>query len=493
LNPPIRRAIFPAFAVALIVLCLSSCANPIAPGYGIAKESREIEFVPGSPPALHVRSTYTIVNSGDSDLAFIDVTLPVERDYGRADLHAELDGHAISLQQLPSELQFDSPNDLRISFDSSWKQKQTHELAIEYSFRSSAEIGSKITLADADFHLGSRGAFVVLEPPKHLLAPFPKRPEKMYYTVRVPADFRVLARGAPAGRKQSGGEVDYRYRLLPKDLPPYAVAGRYLESAPGGSGAIFWTFQPATIDAATARAISGAWNTLQKDFGPLDKNIHEPHIVEVADLPEHISGDQGLAAIAFPGGALVSSAALAPGVSSADFVEAVSHALAHNWLGDEIYPAANARLGLGEGLPEYAMIVLDEERGGEVARRVRIGRYLTAYDSAMGQGAEETLAVSRLTDPPAERRIALAKAPLFFAALEDECGPEQMRKGVAEMVALLRGQQVDYNALRASLEDASGKNLAPTFRLWLNEKGIPSNFRARYTQNTNGALSTANR
>lgn len=462
---------------------------PLAPGYRVVKESRTIQFVPGSPAALQVESTYKLQNSGTTDLKFLDVTFPIASVYGRTDLHAQLDGHTANLAPLPVELQFDSPNDLRLSFDSDWKQKAGHELTIDYTLRVPPQTDSRITLSDQDFHLGSRGAFAVLEPPKHLLAPFPKRPDDMYYTVRVPKDFLVLARGTLDGKKANGGDIDHRYKLKADDLSIFVVAGRYVESKPAGDvGPVFWTLQPTNIDPAKARAIGDSWNTLQKDFGPLDKNIRQPHIVEVPNLPEHISGEIGVAAVAFPGGALVGSNVLASDLPTDEFVEVVSHALAHNWLGDEIYPAANASLVLGEGLPEYAMLVIDEERGGEAARRRRILRYLNAYGVAMTTASEqdpthdreETLAVATMNDPKVVRQIALAKALLFFAALEDECGEKQVRDGVKEAVALLRGQELTYPALRSALEDTSGKNLAPTFRLWLNQKGIPDDFLARY-------------
>ncbi len=400
-------------------------------------------------------------------------------------MQATLDGQAIQLQDLPAELRFDSPNALRVSFDSPWKRGVKHELTIEYAFRSPGEPGTRITLNDSDFHIGSRGGFAALRPPKHFLAPYPKRPSKMYYTVSVPPDFRVLARGTPAGRKQEGGETEYRYRLASDDLTVFVVAGRYVESAPlGAAGPIFWTFQPVSIQQEAAKEIESAWNTLENDYGTLDKNIGVPHIVEASHLPTDVIGEEGPAAVSFPGGALIEAAGFQEGEQegseSAAFVESVSHALAHNWFGDEIYPAANTSLVLAEGLPEYATIVIDEARGGEAARRKRIEQYLSEYDVALKESTEETLAVASLTDPQPERRIALAKAPLFFAALEDECGTKAMQNALREIVTLLRGEQVGYPAIRAALEQESGKNLAATFRLWLNNKGIPQTFRARY-------------
>lgn len=475
-----------------VCVCLCNCAVPIAPGYKITKESRGIRFVPGSPPAIRTRLTYTLVNSGTTELNFVDVTLPAMSSYGLVDVHATLDGQAVQLHDLPAELRFDSPSVRRLNLDVPWKRGVKHELVVEYAFRAPGEPGSRITLSDSDFHIGSRGGFAALQPPKHFLAPYPKRPSKTYYTVDVPADFRVLARGTLADRKQTGGETEYRYRLASDDLTAFVVAGRYVESAPlGANGPIFWTFQPVSIQQGAAEQIKEAWDTLEKDFGPLDKNIGAPHIVETSDLPAHVIGEQGPAAISFPGGALVSAEGFEQGSQqdpqSEAFVDAVSHALAHNWFGDEIYPAANTSLVLTEGLPEYATIMIDEARGGEAARRKRIQQYLSEYDIALKEGDESTLAVASVADPEPERRIALAKAPLFFAALEDECGANAMQGALKEVVTLLRGEEVGYPAIRAALEQQSGKNLAAMFRLWLNEKGIPQDFRARYEGQPNSA------
>lgn len=461
---------------------------PLTPAYRITKETREVEFVTGNPPQVRVRTAYTVTNYGSSDLPFIEVNLPAEAAYGRTGLRVEVDGQETWLQPLPDDERAEKPNAMRIPFGSAWKRGQSHDVSIEYFFRSPEEWGSRITLNGAAFHLGSRGAFPVLQAPGHLFAPFPKRPKKVFYTVRVPADFRVLARGKLAGRKQNGDTADYRYELNSDDLGVYVVAGRYVETAPlGKEGPTFWTAQPRTIDADAARKISAAWTALEKDYGPLDKKIHGPHIVEVSypnaygDAGPQFAREETAGAVAFPGGALVNSILIADQTPKSDLTESVVHALAHNWFGDEIYPSADVSLVLREGLPEYATITVDADLGGEAARRMRIAQFLKNYDdTARNTLGEQTLAVTTQNDPPTIRHIALAKAPLFFAAVEDECGAAAMRSGLKEIVTLLRGQQVDYNVFRAALEHASGKNLAPTFRLWLNEKGIPADFRAKY-------------
>jgi hypothetical protein len=461
----------------------AACSVPLAPGYRILKESRDVRFVLGDSPQVQVKSLYTLENSGTMDLSFIDVTFPDEQAYGRKDLRVELDGHTVEPVGLPEEYQASLPTSRRINFDPIWKRGEKHELAIEYSFLAPADSGSRITIGPRDFHLGSRGWTPGLMPPNHFLSPSPGRPERVSYTVRVPSDFLVLARGASAGRKQQGAETVYRFELRKGDLTPFIVAGKYVASSPErkAQDAIFWTFQPLKEDPGAAiKAVTGAWSILEKDFGPLDKNIHAPHIVESTGLRNHVTGDPGPAAIAFPGGALVDSQALALGTDSEDLLERVTHALAHNWFGDEVSFAPDAALGMGEGLPEYATIVVEESAKGEAGRRQRVARYLHEYDRARSRANESPLGVTMLTDSLEQRSIALAKAPLFFVAIEDACGEEPMRSGLKQMVTLLRGQETSYDALRSALEQSGGKNLAELFRVWLNDRDIPADFRARY-------------
>jgi len=485
LKNAVSWSLFATAFIALLLLGMSSCAVPLSPGYHILKESRDVKFVPGPPPELDVQARYTLQNSGNSELQFVDVILPNAKLYGRKDLHAELDGREAVLSSLPAEYQAETPDAMRIALDQPWPQKQTRVLMISYSFISPEDFGARITLGDPGFHLGSRGWFPLPQPPKHMLAPYPKRPERTTCSVRVPADFLVLARGRQTGRKRESDEVEYTFQLSKGDLAPYIVAGRYTQAVSGrkGTGAALWTLQPLTEDTVqVGERIAAAWFVLESDFGSLDKNIRVPHVVESPELRAHVIGETGAAFASFPGGVLVNRAALALGISNEAFLAKATHALAHNWFGDEMYPTRDAALGIGEGLPDYATIVIDEARGGEAARRRRIIKFMQEFDEARKEAVEKPLGVALLTDPPEQRRIGLAKAPLFFAALEDACGEASIRSGLAHMVSLLRGNQVGYDDLRAALEQSTGKNLAETFRVWLNEKGIPADFRDRYTE-----------
>jgi hypothetical protein len=487
LNRIAPRPVAAAFLGLTLMLCASNCSVPLAPGYQILKESREIRFMPGPPPELQVRSTYTLQNSGSTSLTFVDVIFPDEKLLGRKNLRVELDGHEITPAKLSEEYQQGSPNALRIAFDTPWERKQSHNLTIACSFSSPADRGSRITLGADNFHLGPRGWIPLPQPPKHVLAPYPARPPKMFYTVRVPDNFLVLARGRLAGRKKDGGEIEYRFEMRTGDLAPYIVAGRYMDSSGHNSSSVsFWTFQPLRDDStAAAHRISAAWSTLQTDFGPLDRNIVQPHVVESPELRAHGDDEDTKAAASFPGGALVSEDALALGLNSDELLEKISHALAHSWFGDQLYPSTNSAVGLGEGLPDYATVVVDEAYGGEPARRKRIIEFLEEYDQAVKQAAatpnaEKPVIGTMVYDTIEQRRIARTKAALFFIELEDVYGEAPVRQGLKQVVAILGGKEVGYDDVRSALEQSAGKNLAEPFRTWLYSKGMPQDFRARY-------------
>ncbi|HEX5424712.1 MAG TPA: hypothetical protein VFW94_14280 [Candidatus Acidoferrales bacterium] len=473
-----------ALCAAIALLWISGCATALAPGYTVLNETRTVEFVPGPPGShgsLHIGERYRLKNTGTTTLPFLDVTFPEEKAFGTHDVRVEWNGHAVDLKELPEEYRQESPNTRRISFEPPWMKQRTGALGIEYAFSPGIGADNRVAIGDQTFHLSSLGWAALPQPPRHLLSPYPVRPPKMTYSVRVPKDFLVLARGKLKHRKMGQNEADYEFQLGGNDLAPFVVAGRYVETRVGGGSVVFWTLHPLGESAGSSpERIAEAWATLEKDFGPIDTEVHVPHIVEAPMLDSDITEGPDKAVASFPGGALVGEQTLALGIASDAFVERVSHALAHNWFSDEMYPSPNAAIGIGEGLAEYATVAIDEAEGGAEAKRKRIEYFLRRYGDAQ-KGAKETpLGVTRLTDPPGQRAISLAKAPLMYVALEDTCGEQPVRNALKRLVRILSGQQVGFNDLRSAMEQTCGKDLGEFFRVWLYGKGLPSSFAARY-------------
>ena len=480
----------------LPVLCASACDVPLAPGYRIVRQSLQVRFVPGQPAELRVRALYTMENSGSSDLSFVDADLPREHAFGRSEVRVEVDGHEAAAANLPAGEQFSRPDALRIPFDPVWRGKQKRQLSIEYVLRSPEDPDSRIAIGKSSFHLGPRGWLPELLPPKRVLSPYPGPPKVSEFTIRVPANFSVLAGGASRRARKVGDEVELRLRLTPDQNVTYVVAGHYAASAQladtRGPSAVIWTIEPLRDDPSVgAQQIESAWETLEKDFGSVGPNIAGPHIVESPELRGRLSDESGPAAVAFPAGVLVNPAALALGTGSDAFFGLVSRALAREWFGESLYFADAAEVGMGEGLPDYAAIVIDEARQGSDARPKRVAEYLRRYDEASQAATETPLSAITLNDAAGPRRIAAAKAPLFFIALEDACGQAPMRKGLANLLASERGREVGYADLRSELEQSCHQDFAPMFRLWLNGKGIPRDFRQKYQGRAVGEVARA--
>lgn len=446
------------------------------------KETRAVRFVPGDTPELAISVEYTLLNTGTTELNSIDVRLPLEKSSGRSDLRVEVEGRETAFAQLSLADQAE-PDTARIAFEKPWPRNQKRELKFEYTLRSPADSQSYVTITPTSFHLDARGWAPQLQPPKQMLASYPSRPAYMEYSVRVPADFAFLAGGRRRGEKKVGDEIEYRYELGRADLGAFAVGGRYAKwpATDERNSVTFWTNEPLKESPnKSARQIQSIWKTFTRAFGVFDARVREPRIVESAAVRYDPAGDAGPAAVSFPGGALVNPAAFALEIDSRRFLEIVSEALARNWFDEEVEPSGDAAIGMGDGLPEYASIVADEARNGPLARRQRIYVYLRRYDAAVKQASETPLAATTESSPLPQREIALAKAPLFYVEMEDACGETQVRAGLEHLVTSMRGQEVDYNVLRSVLEESTERDLGKIFREWLDQKGIPQDFRARY-------------
>jgi hypothetical protein len=481
---PSIRAGFIFAVITTIILGAGSCAVPLAPGYQISRRALEIQFVPGAGSKVGIHDSYTLVNSGNAPLTFIDVVFPDENAYGRSGLKVEWDGQAATPEELPEEYQPGSPGALRLNFRSPWNAKEKRNLVVDYTLSEPAGGNGTFVLGPESFFLGTGGWLVDLLPPNHILATAPAPLSKTVYSVRVPNDFKVFARGSSAGEKRDGSEKIYSFALTPKDAVPFVIAGRYDSSAGGDkSGATVWSAaKQGNLPPAASKRFGSAWQILQKNFGVLNKREDEPLIVEA---PNAGFGDRGNADEnfpAFPGGVFINSGIPDGDPANKGFYDAVESALARTWFGDALVPAPAARIALGEGLPVYAAIVIDQELDGEAGRRRRIAQLLNQIEEARQnlKASEKSVTATNDADSREQKRIARAKAALLFIDLEDSAGANPVRLGLAQAIQFLSGKEVTINDVRAAIEFTTGKNLAAVFRNWLYTPGVPADFRARY-------------
>lgn len=463
---------------------------PLGPGYVIERESLEIRYDSSSVRA-RLRAAYRLKNTGNRELSSIEVALPDRKLFGREALRVHVEEREL-MPQAPADAQAAS---IEIPLNPPWPQKEKLELAIEYDLAPQQPGNPAIGVNQDSFHLRAHGCFPRLLAPEAFFVAGGERPDKVRVTLNLPADFRVVSAGSRERRRPRGGESEHRFRLRGEDGEPFVVAGRYHEQEVASRDAtvVFWTFAP--LDAQQAQRagarIAAAIKMYATTFGlPVPgKQRRGVWLVEThARLARSAGEADGPAGSAFPDGALLNRQAFALGLDSDSFLALAEHELAHTRFGLSVAARPEAEVVLSEGLAEYATIVAAEARGGEAARRHGVALALGWYDEARQHVAEKPLVSLGPADPWEQRRLGYSRGALLFVALEDEIGKAPVRAALARLVRAFPGERAaaggghaGYHELRAALESETGRPLADFFRIWLNQTGIPDQFRARYS------------
>ena len=452
---------------------------PVAPGYKIQKESLSVHLVFGARPHLAIRAQYELANVGNVPLDSVGVTLPGENAFGRANLRAEIDGKEITPQHNPHE----AADDWRIPLPAPWRQKEKRNLSLSYDLASQPASDPRIFVAVNAFYLNDSGWFPGLMGFKAFLSPAVVRPNPTLLTVIIPADFRVTAAGQPSGTKNQSGEIEHRFRIRKADFDPYVLAGQYQQQIVSTAGVTvaIWTFKQIPADQAqkTAAQIAAAEKFYVQNFGRLPSSMKAIYDVQpaksVSDEDLTWARWQGLS---LPG--VVYDPTLDPlGKYLDGFISSSTDPfeLSNTWFEHMIVPRPES-WPLGGELVAYASDMLDESIGK--SRAEAIASDLSDYDQDRAKAVEKPVASLAPSDPQVQINVVGDKIDLFFFALEDKCGPENVRRGVADMVYALRGKDYGYSDFRAALEYRCHQNLADFFHTWLAQPGIPPDFRARY-------------
>ena len=436
-----------------------------------------MRFVPGDPPHLAIRAEYRLANIGNVPLEFIGVTVAGEKEFGRANLHAEVDGKEIAPQHNPHE----AATDWRIPLPILWRRKGKINLSLSYDLAAQPASDPRISVTANTFYLNDSGWFPTLMGFKAFLSPAVVRPDPTLLSVTIPADFRATASGQLRGTKKQNGQIEYRFRIGKADFDPYVLAGQYQQQIVSSDGVTvaIWTFKaiPAEQAQKTAAQITAAANFCAKNFGSLPRSMKAIYDV----VPAEDLSDENFAGRLLPG--VVYDPTLDPdnslGWELDSFISSSTGPLElpDSWFEHIIVPRPEA-WALGEGLAAYAFNTLGGSMGK--SRAEAIASDLSDYDQEGTKAVEKPIISLTPGDPEDQLLLGGDKMELFFFALEDKCGPENVRHAIAHMVYALRGQQYGYSDFRAALEQECHQNLSDFFDVWLRQKGIPADFRARY-------------
>ncbi|HEV2491232.1 MAG TPA: hypothetical protein VGT03_15620 [Candidatus Acidoferrales bacterium] len=486
-------------AIAILALvCLSSCAEPLAPGYKIEKQSITVRFVPGSPAHLAIRAEYRLANTGNASLEFMDVGLPARKSFGRENLRVQINGRdavpAIERGEDADEGESSSPEEWpvvwRIPFSPAWPRKQKRNLSIEYDLTAAAEPRLRMYVSPAMFYLNDSGWFPNPLAPKNFLAKDLVRPDPAELHIIVPEGFRAMGSGEWKGTHKSNGATDFRFQMRKDDFDPFLIAGKYFEQqiTTSAGGVNLWTFTPLSLPQAQASAlqIATARKFYQASLHPLPNSMKAIYDVELPkDFGDEIDLLQAQAAeLPFLPG-VVYDWLLTPGKSfwtklgngfAASFGQIE---LSYSWFGHMARPQSDAWI-LAQELTSYLSNLENDANGNDTSRAENISSVLRDYDEDVRKAAEKPLLSLTPSDSKVQLQLGADKTALFLYALEDRCGRDNLTHAIAHMISALRFQQYGYDDFRSAVEEECHQDLGPFFRTWLNEKGIPAEFRAKY-------------
>jgi hypothetical protein len=469
-------------SVCLVWIFLASgCVQPLGPGFHFADRQAEVLVSEGAPGRIHLKVTDQLLNAGDRSLHSLEVRLPEAPSFGAQNLRVLVNGTEVSPQR-SSKTDY---RRMRAPFDPPWGQNETRQIVTEWDLMPEPSARATIAASENGFYIADETALPLWQTPNGVFAKGSVRPDKNLLTVFAPPDFRVLAPGKPLKSAPEGSWVTHPFLTGPQfDFFPYIVAGRYQEKiVRSRAGQVqFWTFQPIAEKAAqnAADRLSMSMKALAEFFGPASGETSTVRIIEApVELPPEFSGQDAPGGISIPEGALLDPRSFAQGIAGEPTMQLAEYELARTWFGWRVRPEPKAQILMGRGVGLFGLVVI-AQNGGQAQRRRMIASLLERYDEA-----REIAQDKRLMEPPlgyshAERVSTGYRAALFFVALEDVCGHDNLKTALRDIIRTRAASSTGYEELRAAAESASGKDLAEMFRTWLVQPGIPGDFRVRY-------------
>ena len=467
-----------------------ACVQPLGPGFRFSGRQTEIRVSAVTTEQLHIRVVDHFANVGDRPLRSLEVRLPEGPNSGIQTVRMTSNANEISPEHT-SDL---DRRRMRAAIDPEWKQLQAREIVTEWDLKPEPSARGAVATSAAAFYMVDQTALPLWQPPSGVFTKGGPNPQYETLTVIAPADFRILAPGTPVKNKNAAAasQAGRSFQMNPvEDFLPFVVAGRYNEQIVNTrQGAVsFWTFRPLDAQQAKTAAarLSSSARAFTDFFGSASNGRTILHVAEApGELPSEFGDGHDPGGASFPNGILLDSHAFAQGLSDEAVLELAEYNFAQTWFGWRVRPLPEAQILMGRGIGLFGVVIAAEARGQDQRGRM-IGSLLDRYENARGIAADRRLIMLPPQYTNAERDSTGYKAALFFIALEDLCGHDNLRAAFKSIVKARANDDVGYKELRSAVEFASQRDLSEMFRDWLFRPGIPEDFRARYVTMRSGS------
>ena len=484
---PKLSALFFAFLF-FIILALSGCSVALGPGYSVQKQNLELRFVPSPEPHLAIRSTYQLVNSGNRPLQSIRIVVPPAEAFRRAMTVAEWNGQRINEQLLGAAASTDIGDTIELRWNDSWNPKQKRTMVLSYELSSGSHLGSFLAVSPETFFADPDSWQPTLLAPKGTLGAGGRPPKEWDISVHVPNGFLVHASGASGRISRSHDEVVYSFLQKPGDFAPFAAGGKYIEKEirSDGEKILFWTLQPVDAHAAQSAAASIAQRAryYETEYGKGGKRDSTIRLLECVILGQNFGCGQ------LPQTVFVHQAWIARGLKDEKFYEDADFGLAYTWFGgvsrvrfDE-FP-----LPMDAAAPYAGWEAQAHNKGGD-ARNERVRWLLRDFDKHAEECKDKIVLPRPASSESCSYSASWSKSGLFFFAMEDRIGRSTFHNALKNMIQARRGRDFSLDDLISAMEAESHQSQGQFVREWLKHRGIPDDFRARYSSDVTPATSS---
>jgi len=470
--------------VAILAAWMSyGCAAAFGPGYTVEKQRVEVTYTQQAADKVSIRASYDVKNTGTKPLSALEIQPPYSEIIQPHDLHVEWRGKTVEFSAPAND---SVQNEILIPLPENWKIGESGEFAVSYDMKISPDQSGIGPNHESAFFLPSSGWLPILLPERGAFATGGKPPAKWDLVVSVPERYRVRASGENRGKDKHGQRPGVVFRQRPgTNYDAYVAAGPYIEQQihSAGGTVIFWTTNPLTSKRSEelGKLISADSGFFGSEFGAGDAKKSPVWLIE---CPAGTTTLQDRPWISVKGCLTQPHSVVVPAEyfgadASGEDTKSIDLQLASTWLYFSARPTRYGALFPVAAIPDYAALALGVSRNPE-SRAPAIQELMRRVD-AIPDGGKPLIRVDAKDSPELKER-ARAESVLFLFALEDRCGTENVRKGIARASRLLRGQTWGLPDLRSAVEaECGGPGLEGFFREWMHGPGVPAEFRARYS------------
>jgi hypothetical protein len=161
--------------------------------------------------------------------------------------------------------------------------------------------------------------------------------------------------------------------------------------------------------------------------------------------------------------------------------------LSYTWFGHLVHAAPDEEFLLTDAIAFHAGIKAAEILDGQ-PRAEEIQRMIRLYEKLPDSSKQMNLLALRSADVDDANSFggAMFKGALFYFALEDRFTEKVLSAAFSRIIYAFRGRTWTTNDLRVAIHLETGEDPAEFFRQWLNQPGIPEDFRKRYEKPREG-------